>query len=759
MRKEQNFLLGHFFTLKNEEGSEWRYSTITLVSYIYYGYCIGKLLTHSCLIVLAFFFISLVRFIAQSTRIVLHVCVLIGTFFSRVCGLFFHALLKKTAWLSKPYHVEISIGTFKKLSFFILCSLFLLSPLVTLYALRDITIQKNEGEDHVHRGVALFFTGKTHLEQLDFKQAKEQFHASHEEFSKAQKILDRIPGLARALFMLIPIKEGKQLKIGSELLTLGNDGTEVAEKISDYAQKYVTENRSREPSELVKDIHGDLEQLKPRLEKIINTLVSLDGRSLPQEYQKSFSDFQYVLKGHTESIAEVSDMLSLFETLAGIQKEKRYLVIFQNDNEIRATGGFMGSFALVDVQNGTVKKMTIPSGGSYDLQGTFGVSRIPPFPLQRLIHEWHFQDANWFPDFPASAKKIEWFFTKADGPTVDGVIAVNASFTAKLLALTGPIEMPDYHKVLTSENVVSEIEKAVELEYDPKKTAPKQFLTDFIPLVFQKLSLNSQEHIKKILELVPSAIQQRDVQIFLNDTQQQNILKKYGIDGGLKNLDGDYLMLVNSNIGGRKTDGVMSQKVSYTVARDSHDAYRVTLSITREHHGEKNNFFTGVPNINFLRIYVPKGSVLLTAKGFASPLQNHIQNPPSYATVDDDLSRIQGTITYDKEHTIYSHEEMNKQVFSNFIETGVGQKSTVTLSYILPKDISRSLQKEYMLYIQKQSGVHGMDFSFHFDKLLGERLAWSNKHDIVEDDSVINWSIQSILKDEVLGLKFETGEK
>src|SRR3989339_468312 len=96
------------------------------------------------------------------------------------------------------------------------------------------------------------------------------------------------------------------------------------------------------------------------------------------------------------------------------------------------------------VLRGEIERINLPGDGSYNLQGALQLRVEAPKPLSLLNARWEFQDTNWFPDFKASAQKLLEFHASAGGPTVDGVIAVNARFVADLLNILGPVEMPSY---------------------------------------------------------------------------------------------------------------------------------------------------------------------------------------------------------------------------------------------------------------------------------------------------------------------------
>src|SRR6185503_15609297 len=112
------------------------------------------------------------------------------------------------------------------------------------------------------------------------------------------------------------------------------------------------------------------------------------------------------------------------------------LMLFQNYDEIRGTGGFIGTYGVVKVENGKIQSLKIDS--IYDLDGS-NYSRIAaPGPFQPEIPKWGMRDANWFADFPTSAKKILQMYEHGV-ETADGVIAFTPQLFENILNLTGPI--------------------------------------------------------------------------------------------------------------------------------------------------------------------------------------------------------------------------------------------------------------------------------------------------------------------------------
>ena len=329
-----------------------------------------------------------------------------------------------------------------------------------------------------------------------------------------------------------------------------------------------------------------------------------------------------------EKVAAMNDLVNAFIGVApalrnvlGETQARRYLVIFQNNAELRPTGGFIGSFALVDVDRGAVTAVEVPAGGSYDLEGSLKASVLSPDPLRLVRAKWEFQDANWFPDFPTSAKKLTWFYNQSSGPSVDGVIAINAPVLAELLDAVGPINMPAYGTVATSTTVLQTAQQIVESPAARAGGKPKQFIADLMPLVLQKIVSSSGDQAIGALSIFMKALREKDIQMAFSNNDEEQAFDRLGWTGQLDPVPAafDSFELVRANIAGAKTDAVIKTDVKHesVVAEDGTVTDHVSVTLT--HTGNKGDQFTGVRNVEYLRIYVPEGSKLVKASGDIRP--------------------------------------------------------------------------------------------------------------------------------------------
>ena len=109
----------------------------------------------------------------------------------------------------------------------------------------------------------------------------------------------------------------------------------------------------------------------------------------------------------------------------------KYVVLLQNNYELRATGGFVGSYAVVDFKNG----INVYVKDIYDADGKLPGHVEPPYPIQEAFLQgwWKLRDSNWKVDYPSAAADINWFLEQGGEKNIDGIIAVNMELFKKWL--------------------------------------------------------------------------------------------------------------------------------------------------------------------------------------------------------------------------------------------------------------------------------------------------------------------------------------
>jgi hypothetical protein len=330
------------------------------------------------------------------------------------------------------------------------------------------------------------------------------------------------------------------------------------------------------------------------------------------------------------------------------------------------------------------------------LKGELKQRVIPPEPLQLIATRWEFQDANWFPDFPAAAEKIRWFWSASGQPTVDGVVAVNLRVLERLLAMTGPVELPEYDKIITAENVWMEMQKVVELEYDREENKPKKIIGDLMAVLLDRLKASDADQWLKLLTLGTDSLETKDIQIWLANQEEEALVERFGWNGYFKETPGDTLAVIGANIAGQKSDRMIRETVEHVAEIQSDGSVIDTVHVTRTHTGTKGDLFSGVNNVTYLRVYVPQGSELLSAEGFSPPPEDLFKQPLETDQKDEDLERIEAKPRL-LPNGVRATDEFGRTAFGGWVQLEPGESKTTVFRYRLPfttYDIAQRLRPE-----------------------------------------------------------------
>lgn len=575
----------------------------------------------------------------------------------------------------------------------------------------------------------LLIASKSAIE-LDFNQASSDFTKAGEHFFDAKEQLDNINSIFFILAKFAPSQDIKMASESKRILTAGELIASLGNNLS-LAFSSIFNNQNENILDIVDNfiLHGEKAVVDANNLNI--ELAKIDTSSFPEEYGEQIKFLKEQTIGLESGLREFVNIVDKLKLFLGETQNKRYLLVFQNNTELRASGGFIGSYALIDFKNGKIKNIEIPTGGSYDTEAGLTELVAAPAPLQLVNPLWHFWDANWWPDWPTSARKLMWFYEKSDSPTVDGVISLTPTVLEKILNVIGEIDMSDeYGVVFNDENFWLETQGITEEKLTPEQIMenfnnhPKRIIGDLAEKILAELParLNNNTLIK-LLSVVEESLSEKHVLFYFTDEKLQAEVVNYGWGGKIKDTNWDYLSVINTNIAGGKSDKRMEEVINHTVDIMPNGSIIDSLKIQRTHTGYKNELFCGVRNVDWMRIYVPEGSELLEAQGFKQPDNIYFEEP--------DLSWEKDPLVYRAETTAKIHEPSNtkiynengKTIFANWSMVDPGETITIYLKYRLPfrieakEEITGLMEKinkiinptqkhlyPYAILIQKQPG-------------------------------------------------------
>jgi len=479
------------------------------------------------------------------------------------------------------------------------------------------------------------------------------------------------------------------IKAGDELINMINEIKNIGDI---FMQKNAESDSNASLKEEIEKLEKSYEDFSANIDQASKSLQNINTDILPEGAGKKIAE----LKNYIEKIKSLLPQSSLFikgiSSLLGIEKPHKALILLQNDSEARPTGGFIGSVLLVETQNG---RLNLTFQDVYDIDRGFKGDVEPPEEIKNLTDKWFFRDSNYSPDFPTSAKKAIWFYEQERGIKIDTVIAVNQSILPKLLDVTGPISVPGIIKPIDKNNYQTVISYIVESKLTGI-TQPKKVLKDFID-EFQKAFFKTP-HPQKIAEVFLKEISSNNLFGYSDDEAVMYLFDFLGMSGRMARTaeNEDYLSVISTSIGGNKTDAYILQNIEHKAIIDSNGEIIDEVSISRTHtysredenkikqtladFGYKNipdfifEIFGRDRNKSIFRVYVPKGSELISSSGKIKNLKT----------------------LYDK--------DVDKTYFSFIIDVHPGQKITADIKYRLPFRLNFSPYSEYKIIIQKQAG-------------------------------------------------------
>lgn len=439
----------------------------------------------------------------------------------------------------------------------------------------------------------------------------------------------------------------------------------------------------------------NIDKVEPNLRKAREEVEGIDTGKYPEQFgsirvRDRMRQAKEFIIGADIAVREHKDALTIAPDALGQKSPKTYLLLFQNDKELRPTGGFMTAYAFLKLDKGHIS--TTASDDIYRLDERLlstCKSKIcpltPPAPIVRYLPEangktrtaWSMRDSNISPDLPISAKEFErMYLLLGEGITFDGIITIDTQVVEELIAITGPIDVHGttysaaMDKRCNCPNVIYELEHYAEVAAKGEQDRKAVLGT----LMQQVLARSLGAGVDKMPDFVTTGVRlanDKHVMFYMHDGKTQEALRRLNWIGEIKNAEGDYLHINDSNFAGGKSNLYVEEKVTLDIKVDS--SGKVTNKVTIDYKNPQpfNTWLNGILR-DYVRIYVPQGSKLVTSKGSDDPVN----------TLED--------------------KELNKTYFEGFVQVRPQNSRTLSFEYTLPNKVNG---KNYSLLIQKQPGA------------------------------------------------------
>ncbi len=512
---------------------------------------------------------------------------------------------------------------------------------------------------------------------------------------------------------------GGDLRSAGDLLEMASALTRSASQACQVAIP-IWETLSQDHSDLkASELTGMLLKAEPDLLQAQATLqqaVEARRRIVPEGLSESTRSQLTRADTYLSNLDEALSLSLALPRLLGGSKDgpKTYLVLIQNEDELRPTGGFITAVGKVVVWNGELISWKVDDSYSVD-----DINKAyPPAPWQMQsfmnIPIMTFRDANWFPDYPTAVLWAEYLYAYTNSFSVNGVIAVDQHVLSALLAVTGPVEVEGIGAPLTSKNI-EQVMRAQKVPPSAEANDPnwyrKHFLNPIASAVLDRVLSGHGLSWKKLMEAMLAELDQKHILVQVDDPVLSKLLAERSWDGSIVRGDGDFLMVVDTNVGYNKTNAVVDAQLTYDVNLGDLSRASSNLAIL-QHNGAQGStgpctqrpegilrsseeFWYPIERCyyDYLRVYLPAGTRLQSATPHAVTRAEMVlldrDVPARVDTLEDELPGLQG--------------------FGTLLVVPMGKTLETDFQFDLPPGIFPvdpvSHEQVYRLKVQKQPGT------------------------------------------------------
>lgn len=438
------------------------------------------------------------------------------------------------------------------------------------------------------------------------------------------------------------------------------------------------------------------------LATIKNTLLTVQKLEAENNLPKTVLQKLHDMDG---SINLVEETIDTWPDLLGFDGDRTYLILFENNMELRPGGGFIGSYGILPINNGRPGKLQI--NNVYNADGQLTKQVQPPYGLQRYLGVSHLflRDSNFDPDFTKDAAQAAQLFQFETGQKINGVIAIDTDFLKNIISAVGPVILPDYHVTVTPDNFYLLTETYAEKNSFPGSTQKQDFLRSLTDALMNKLQTEKEIPYDKFSQMVVSSLKEKDLLLSFSDPGIQNVFTVNDLSSSLwdgrvfeNNTIYDYFGVVDSNLGTNKANYYIKRSINQTSGIDDTGAMKTTAAVTYVNTATKTSTFGGDYR-DYVRFVVPDNATL-TAVAF-----NNTQVQTSPAVTDPTLFTMPD-FTPPPGLEVDQEQEDKEKTIGFFFIVPVGETKTVSITYTMPGALDTSSTAfSYNLRLFKEPGT------------------------------------------------------
>lgn len=463
-------------------------------------------------------------------------------------------------------------------------------------------------------------SSKDNFEKGQFSEAETEIQKASINISEYKNVLDsagilrKIPGIKDVI-----AKTDRIVNLAQE----GTKGILYATRGSKslFETTKIISGESREdPRKYYDDAQKDLKFASSKLSKVYANLGEKDLKEgMPEFAAVRIEDLRTRLGFYQTLVEQAKSASILMPEITALGSKKAYLILLQNNLELRPTGGFIGSYAKLNFEDGRLKEIKVDD--VYNLDGALQEVILPPQELKSDlgVERLYLRDSNYDPDFPSSARQASFFYRKEAGESVQGVIALDLKASGNLLDAVGGLDLPEYGEQVNGTNLFEKAVSHAETNFFPGSQAKKNYLTSLQTQLFNKIFYLSNQNWPAIIEAIGKSLKEKHMMVYLEDPNLFSYLASSNWSGvfprGSEKREGetnDFLAVIESNMGANKANYYLQRKLTLNASFTKEGKVMHQLKINYKNTSPSDIFPAGTYK-NRIKIFTPLGSKITKA--------------------------------------------------------------------------------------------------------------------------------------------------
>jgi hypothetical protein len=396
-------------------------------------------------------------------------------------------------------------------------------------------------------------------------------------------------------------------------------------KLSDALAKLVTVRSA---------LNGGIAALDNAADKI----RPLDGYRLVGPLDRARADLQTRLpRVGTRAVSTRNGLDALIDMLGG-SGARRFLLLSQNPDEVRPTGGFIGTYGVLATQNGHLTLDQYASTSSWYEPRPQAVlpiaSAAQPLQLGSPPQVQTLANVNATADFPTGAQLAAQLWKEGGEQPVNGVISITPAVMARILGVLGPVQVPGYPETINAGNLAARVDYHLHFEAPPPETAGgrKAFLIELVHVVVQKLLDAPASKWEPLATAIGAGFNNREAMAWSSEPAIENALVSRSWQGTLPRTNGDFFYEGEFEYAAKNGEG-LQRTFDHNVVLHADGSAKITTKVTIKNTLPPDYGYDHTLNedsLSFITLYGPNGATLAAGSdppdASTSPLNGHPAN-------------------------------------------------------------------------------------------------------------------------------------